>query len=75
MKSVKLLYFFKNPFLFFQALIRQTKYAVMMTKEDSTKIVYFMTPGAGVLVLGCGYICHIVEIHYFVNNLLLYNQA
>ena len=28
----------------------------MMTKEDSTKIVNFMTSGAGVLVLGHGYI-------------------
>ena len=25
----------------------------MMTKEGATKIVNFMTPGAGVLVLGC----------------------
>ena len=28
----------------------------MMTKEGSTKIVPFMTPEAGVLVLGCGHI-------------------
>ena len=31
----------------------------MMTKEGSTKIVTFMTPIAGVLVLGCGHISHI----------------
>ena len=34
----------------------------MMTKEGSTKIVNFMTPGAGVLVLGHGHISHIVKI-------------
>ena len=27
---------------------------VMMTKEGSTKIIIFMTFGAGILVLGCG---------------------
>ena len=48
-KSVKLMYFFKNLLLYSQALIRQTKYVVMMTKEGSTKIVNFMTPGAGFL--------------------------
>ena len=33
----------------------QTKYIVTMAKEGSTQIVHFMTPGAGVLVLGRGY--------------------
>ena len=33
----------------------------MMTKEGSTKIVNFMTPGAGALVLGCGHISHYSE--------------
>ena len=47
----------------------------MITKEWSTKIVNFMTPGAGVLVLGCGYISHIVKMHNFFKNLLLYSQA
>ena len=46
----------------------------MMTKEGSIKIVTFMTPGAGVLVLGCGHISHIVKMHYFIKN-LLYPQA
>ena len=45
-KSVKLMYFFKKS---------STKCIVGMTKERSTKIVSFMTPGAVVLVLGCGY--------------------
>ena len=44
----------------------------MMTKEGSPKIVNFMTPGAGVLVIGRGHISHIVKLHYFFNNLLLY---
>ena len=45
----------------------------MMTKEGSTKIVNFMTPGAGVLLLGRGLISHIVKMHYFFKNLLLYS--
>ena len=47
----------------------------MMTKEGSTKTVFFMTPRAGVLVLGRGHISHIVKMHYFFKNLLLYSQA
>ena len=62
---VKMHYFFKSLLLYSQALIRQTKYVVMMTKEGSTKIVNFMTPGVGVLVLGRGRISHIVKMHYF----------
>ena len=57
------------------AWFRQTKCIVMMTKEGSTKTVKFMTPGAEVLVLGCGHISHIVKLHYFFKNLLLYSQA
>ena len=51
----KLYYFFKNFLLYSQALIRQTKYVVMMTKEGFTIINNFMTPGAGCLVLGRGH--------------------
>ena len=46
-----------------------------MTKEGSTKIINFMTPGAGVLVLGRGHISHIVKMRYFFKNLLLYSGA
>ena len=46
----------------------------MMTNKESIKIVNFITPGAGVLVLGCGHIRHIVKIHYFFKN-LLYSYA
>ena len=58
---VKMHYFFKNLLLYTQAYIRQTKYVVMMTKKGSTKVVNFMTPGAGVLVLGHGHIRQIVK--------------
>ena len=37
----------------------------MMTKEWSSKIVNFITPGAGVLVPGRDHISQIVKIHYF----------
>ena len=47
----------------------------MINKESSTKILTFMTPGAGVLVLGCGHISNIVKMHYFFKNLLLFSQA
>ena len=74
-KIVKMHFFFKDLLLYSQAQIRQTKYVVMMTKEGFTKIINFMTPGAGVLVLGRGHISHIVKLHYFFNDLLLYSQA
>ena len=35
-----------------------------MTKEGSFKIVNFMTPGAGVLVIGHGHIGLTVKMHY-----------
>ena len=72
---VKMHYFFKNLLLNSQALIRQTKYVVVMTKEGSTKIVNLMTPGAGVRVLRRGHISHRVKMHCFFKNLLLYSQA
>ena len=63
-KKVKLMNFLKN-LLYSGAWFRQTKYIVVKTKEGSTKIVNFMTPGTGVLVLGCGHITRIVKMHYF----------
>ena len=47
----------------------------MMIKEGSTKIVNFITPRAGVLVLGRDHISHVVKMHYFFKNLPLYSQA
>ena len=46
-----------------------------MTKEGTIRIVNFMTPGSGVLLLGCGHISHMIKIHYSFKNLLLYSQA
>ena len=54
-------YSFQNP-----CINQQTKYMfiVIMTKKGTTKFVTFMTPGAGVLVVRCGYISHIGKMHY-----------
>ena len=38
---------------------KKNKYIVLMTKEGFTKIINFMTPGAGVHVLELGHISHI----------------
>ena len=73
--SVKLIYFFKNLLLYLGAWFRQNKCIVIMTREGSTKIVNFMTPGAEVLLLGRGHISHIVKLHYYFKHLLLYSQA
>ena len=64
-------YFFKN-LLYSQKKIRQSRYMIMMINEGSIEIVIFMTPWAGIVVLGCGHISHIVEMHYIFKNLLLY---
>ena len=58
---VKMHYFYKNLLLYSQASIRQSKYIVLMTKEGSTKIVNFLTPGAGVLMLGHDHMSHYSE--------------
>ena len=66
---VKMHSFFDIPLLYSGAWFRQNKCIVLMTKEGSTKIVNFITPGAGVFVSGRG---HIVKMQYFFNNLLVY---
>ena len=58
----KMHYFFLKIVLYSQALIRQTKYIVLMTNVGFTKIVKFITTGAGVHVVGRGHTCHIVKI-------------
>ena len=58
----------KNLLLHFWAQFRQTMFTVIMTTEGFTKIVstgITLEFGAGVLVLECGYIVHIVKMHYF----------
>lgn len=37
----------------------------MMTKKGSTKILNFLTPGTGVLVLGREHMTYLVKIMYF----------
>ena len=54
---------------------QKTEGVVMMTKEGSTKIVTFMTPGVGILVPRHGNISHVVKMHYFFKNILLYTKA
>ena len=49
---VKIHYFFKNHLFYSQAEVRQTEGIVMMSKEGSTKIVIFMTPGQGFMCEG-----------------------
>ena len=46
----------------------------MMTKEGSTKIETFLTPGVGVLAQWSGHISHMVKMHYLFKN-LLFTQA
>ena len=53
--------------------LKQTEYTVMMSMEASTKIVNFMTQGAGVSVLRRGYIGHIVKMHSPLESRLLYS--
>ena len=53
------MYFFKNRLLDpHQGRDKKTKFTVVMTKEGFTKIVNFMNPGAGVLVISCRHISH-----------------
>ena len=59
------MHFLKNLHLHCRAWFRQTKCIGMMIKETFTKVVSFMTPGAGVLVLGRGHISGIVKMHNF----------
>ena len=65
------MYFFKNLLLYSGAWSIQTEGKVMMSRVGSTKIVNFMTPGAGVLVFKS----YIVKMHYFFEFLFLYSGA
>ena len=63
----------KNLLLFSQLKIeiRQTKCVVMMTKEGFTKIVNFMTPGAGVLALERGHMLYSGNA-FFPNKIIFF---
>ena len=65
-KNVKLMYFFKK---LCEALFSQTLRIVMMANEGSTKIVNYINPGAGVLVLGRDHISYIVKIIFYSINI------
>ena len=71
---VKIHHFFKNLSLYSEAQIWQTEGIIMMSKEGSTKFINFMTPRAGILVLGRGLV-KTVKPHYSFMNLLLFTQA
>ena len=68
-------YFFKNLFLYSQAEITQTEGIFLMSKERLSKIVNFITPRAGFLVLGYGQISHMVKMHYICKNFFLFTQT
>ena len=70
---VKMHYFFENLLLCPWVLSRQTNSMVMMSKDASFKIVKFMAPGSGVLVLGWGPIDHIVKMHFI--SLKIFSSA
>ena len=74
-KHVKFTYLLENLLLYFRAWFRQTKFVVIMTKEESTKSVNLITPGVGDLVLGRGHISHTVKMHCFFENLFQHSQA
>ena len=44
------------------------EFTVMMSWGGSIKIVNFITPGAGVVVLVCGHISHIVIIRILLST-------
>ena len=70
--SENALFLIKSSFL---PQIRQTMYIVKITREGSTKIVTFMPPGAGIIMLRWRYISHKVKMLYLIKNLLLYSEA
>ena len=49
------MYFLENILLFYGLWFRQTQCVVMITKEGSTEVVNFMTPGAGFFARGWSY--------------------
>ena len=66
-----------NCFIFFKIIFSTPEYGSdkqAYSKDDQGmvyQIVNFLTHGAGVLMLGCGHISHIVKMHNFLENLFL----
>jgi hypothetical protein len=70
-KTTKIHEIIKNLLLYSRTSSRQTIGMNVMSIESSTKIVKFVAPGSGVLVLGRGSIDYTVKMHYFFENNLL----
>ena len=48
---------------------------IVMTSEGVFKIVNFKTPGAGVIMLGCCHVNHIVKMQHFFTRLEYYGYG
>ena len=65
-KSVKSMFLLK---IFSSAEHRSHKMCMaMLANEGSTKIVYFMTPRGGILVVGRDYTIHELKMHSFYKS-------
>ena len=64
------MHFFKNLLLYSKALVRQTTYVGMVCQN--CKIHDYQDR---VVVQERGYLSHIVKMHYFFKNILLFSQA
>ena len=70
---VKINYFYEKLPLYPKVEIKKLEGILMINKEGSTKIVNFMIPRAGIIVLGRGQISQ--NYYFFFENLLLFIQA
>ena len=48
---------------------------IVVMARGSDRVVNFVAPGAGDLVLERGYVRHMGKVHCFFKNLLSYSQA
>ena len=67
LKSEKLMHFLKKNLPYLGHVSDTFKCIGLIIKEGSTQVLNFMTPGAGILVMGCGHLGHIVKMHYVYN--------
>ena len=71
-KTSKISAIFKNLLLYSWTSSSQTVGMIVISIKSSTKIVKFMAPGSGVLVLGQGYIDYVVKVHKFFETPLFF---
>ena len=64
-KSVKLMNFLKTSSLLWVTVQTKLVYSDNDQGRAYQNCKFHMSPGAGVLVLGCGYLSHIMKMHYF----------